>query len=63
MLVTAICTRAVFVGPDVAPAGEDAAGIEPGVHAVSVEFDLVQPIGAVRCLLDENGELRLCSGG
>ena len=40
-----------------------AAGIEPGVHAVSVELYLVQPIGAVRCLLDERGELGLYPDG
>jgi hypothetical protein len=36
----------VLVGPDVASSCQDlhAAGVEPGVHPVSVEFDLVQPV-------------------
>jgi hypothetical protein len=35
------------------PTSEDvySARIEPGVHAVFVELDLVKPIGAVRYLL------------
>jgi hypothetical protein len=33
----------VFVRPDIAPAGQDlhSAGIEPGMHSISVELDLV----------------------
>ena len=48
----------------VAPAGQDlhSAGIEPGVHAVPVELDLVEPIGPLGGLLDERRELRLYPG-
>jgi hypothetical protein len=54
----------VFVGPGVAPAGQDlhVAGIKPGVHPVAVEFDFMQPVGAVRCGLDERRQLRLDPG-
>lgn len=55
----------VFRGPVVAPAAQDvdAAVIEAGVHAVAVEFDLVQPIGAVWCGFDERRQLRFDPGG
>ena len=32
------------------------------LHAVSIEFDLVQPVGAVRCSFNELGELRFDPG-
>ena len=28
------------------------------MHPISIEFDFVQPVGAVRCLVNERGELR-----
>ena len=37
-------------------------GVEPGVHSVAVELDLVEPIGPLGGLLDERGELRLYPG-
>ena len=51
----------VFIRPVVTSAGQElhVAGVEPGVHAVSVEFDFVHPVGAVRCLFDERRKLRL----
>ena len=51
----------VLLGPVIAPARQNlhSAGIEPGVHAVSVELDLVEPAGAVRGRLNEPGQLRL----
>ena len=54
----------VLRGPVVAPTSEDvhSARIEPRVHAVSVELDLVKPIGTVQCFLDEGGKLRLYPG-
>ena len=50
----------VFVGPIVTSAGQDlrSHGVDAGVHAVSVELDFVHSVGAVRCLLNELGELR-----
>ena len=49
-----------FFYPIIAPARQnlDPASVEPGVHAVSVELDLVQPVRAIRCFLHELGELR-----
>jgi hypothetical protein len=38
------------------------ASVEPGVHPVSVEFDFVQPVRAIRCLFDELRELRFDPG-
>jgi hypothetical protein len=51
-------------GPIIAPASQDlhSAAVESGVHSVSIEFDLVQPVGAVRCFLHELGELRFDPG-
>jgi hypothetical protein len=39
-----------YLPVQIAPPGKDfhAAGIEPSMHAVAVEFDLVQPVGAVK---------------
>jgi hypothetical protein len=56
--------RRVLVSPVVAASRKDfhAPGIEPGVHAVAVEFDLVEPLGAFWGLLDERRELRLYPG-
>ena len=36
----------------------DRAPVEPGMHPVAVEFDLVQPIRPVRRVVDQFGELR-----
>ena len=38
----------VLLGPVVTAPGQDlhSAGVEPSVHAISIEFDLVQPVGA-----------------
>ena len=49
----------VLLGPVVTSPRNDfhSACIEPGVHAVSVELHLVEPVGAVRCLLYERREL------
>jgi hypothetical protein len=46
-----------FSRPVVAAAREDvhSARIEPGVHPVAVEFQLVKPVGAIRCLLNQCG--------
>src|ERR1700731_2513457 len=32
------------------------------MHPISIEFDFLQPVGAVRCLLSERGELRFDPG-
>jgi len=48
----------VFSRPVVASAGQDfrPPGVEPGVHPISMELYFVQPVGAVRCRLNELGE-------
>ena len=52
--------RRIFMGPVEPGAGQQfhRAAIEPGVHAVTVEFDLVEPLIALRRRVDELGELR-----
>jgi len=48
------------MGPVEPGAGEELhrAVVEAGVHAVAVEFDLVQPLIAFRRFVDELGQLR-----
>jgi hypothetical protein len=50
---------AISVGPVVATAGQDlhSARVESGVHSVSIELDLVQPVGVVGCFINQLGEL------
>jgi hypothetical protein len=50
----------VFVGPVAPSAGQDLypANVEAGMHPVSVELQFVQPVGAVRCLLNQFRKLR-----
>ena len=50
----------IFVGPVKAVAGEEPhlAAVEPGMHAVAVEFDFVQPLVAVRRGVNELRQLR-----
>ena len=52
--------RRVFMRPVEPGAGEQTHGaaIEARMYAVAVEFDLVQPLGPVRRLVDELSELR-----
>ena len=52
--------RRIFMGPVEPGAGEELyrAAVEPRVHAVAVEFDLVQPLIALRRRVDELGQLR-----
>jgi hypothetical protein len=38
--------------------GPNRASIQPGMHAVTVELDFVQPFRPVRRFVDELGELR-----
>jgi hypothetical protein len=54
----------VFVRPVVASAGQDlhSAAIETRVHPIPIQLDLMQPVGAIRGLFDESGELRLDPG-
>jgi hypothetical protein len=54
----------VLLGPVVAPAGQDmhSAGVEPSVHGLSAELDLVQRAGALRRRLHQFADLRLVSG-
>jgi hypothetical protein len=49
----------IFVGPNVAATGKNlhAAGVEPGVHAIPIELDLVQPIWPVWRGFDEGCKL------
>jgi hypothetical protein len=46
------------------PARQDlrSPGVEPGVHPISIELDLMQPLGAVWCLPHEFCELRFDPG-
>ena len=52
--------RRVFMRPVEPGAGQQPhrATIEPRMHAVAVELDLVQPLWSVRRLVDERGQLR-----
>src|SRR5215470_15380638 len=56
-----LCNGRVFIGPVITPPRQDlhSASVEPGVHPIPIELDLVQPVGAVRCFFNELGELRL----
>jgi hypothetical protein len=53
--------RRIFAGPVEAGAGQqtDIAAVEPGVHAIAVEFELVGPLVAARRFCDQPRELRL----
>ena len=53
--------RRVFAGPVEPGTGQqaDIAAIDPGVHAISVEFELVAPLVAGGGFLHELAELRL----
>src|SRR5271156_2762682 len=50
----------VFLCPVVPPARQDlrSPGVEAGVHPIPIELDFVQPVGAVRCFLNELNQLR-----
>ena len=52
--------RRVFMCPVESGPGQqpDRAPIEPGVHPISVELDLVQPLGPIRRRVDQPSELR-----
>jgi hypothetical protein len=52
------------VGPVIAAPGDDlrSTGIEPGVRAVAVKLDFVEPVGAVRGRFNERGQLWLDPG-
>jgi hypothetical protein len=52
--------RRVLVRPIEPSAGQQfrRAAVDPGVHAVAVVFDFVQPLVAVRRYFDQLGELR-----
>jgi hypothetical protein len=54
----------VLLGPVVTSPRNDfhSARVEPSVHAISIELDLMQPVWAVRCLLYERRELRFNRG-
>jgi len=56
--------RRVFVGPVEPRAGQqpDRAPVEPGMHPVSVELDLVEPLRPIGRLVDQSGELRFDPG-
>jgi hypothetical protein len=47
-----MCAITVCQKPDRAP-------VQPGVHPITVELDLVKPLGPIRRRVDEPSELRL----
>ncbi len=57
--------RLIAMAPVEAGAGQqpDVAAFDAGVHAIAVVLDLVKPVRAVRCLVDEPRELRLDPSG
>jgi hypothetical protein len=51
----------VLDGPVIAAAGQELhlTRVEPGVHAIPIELDFMQPVGAFRCLFNKRCQLRL----
>src|SRR5215472_14425381 len=60
----ALAMAAYFLGPIITSTGQDmhSAVVQTSVHSVSIELDLVQPVGVVWCFLDEFCELRFDPG-
>jgi hypothetical protein len=47
---------------DLLPLPIGSPGVEPSVHPIAIQLEFVKPVGTVRCLLNELGELRFDPG-